>query len=322
MATRALTTWFAGLEAEARFIELRDALARGERAEVSGLVGPARLLAALFLTGRPLLVVTPHEREVEELASDLKTLVAELGSTGAVLALPAPGPAPFRGLPRHADASLQRAVALDAARRGALRALVASPAGLLRPSLEPRLFATRVLSLRTGDEMTPEILLEALAEGGYRREDPVTAPGQVARRGGIVDVFPPDRDAPVRIEFLGDTIESLRRFDPETQRTTGLIESLEAHPLSDAFTPRSVLDELRRRLPERFPDASELPGLLEKLERGLAEEEAAELLPLVPGATVPAWRHLPGAVALALDPEMIAAEAEAFFARAGEERAQ
>ena len=85
MATRALTTWFAGLEAEARFIELRDALARGERAEVSGLVGPARLLAALLLTDRPLLVVAPQEREVEDLAGDLKTLVAELGSPGAVL---------------------------------------------------------------------------------------------------------------------------------------------------------------------------------------------------------------------------------------------
>ena len=320
MATRALTTWFAGLETEARFAELRDALTRGERAEVSGLGGPARALAALLLTDRPLLVVAPHEREVEDLAGDLKTLVAELGSPGAVLTLPAPGPAPFRGLPRHPDASLQRAVALDAARRGALRALVASPAGLLRPSLGPRLFATRVLSLRTGDEMTPEILLEALAEGGYRREDPVTAPGQVARRGGIVDVFPPDRDAPVRIEFLGDTVESLRRFDPETQRTTAVIESLEAHPLSDAFTPRSVLDEMCRLLPERFAGASELPGLLEKLDRGLAEEEAAELLPLVPGATVPPWQHLPEAVTVALDPEMIAAEAEAFFARAVEER--
>jgi len=103
VATRALTTWFAGLETEARFAELRDALARGERAEVSGLAGPARLLAALLVADRPLLVVAAHEREVEDLASDLKTLAAELGSPGAVLTLPAPGPAPFRGLPRHSS---------------------------------------------------------------------------------------------------------------------------------------------------------------------------------------------------------------------------
>jgi len=322
VATRALTTSFAGLEAEPRLAGLREVLARGERAEVSGLAGPARLLAALLLTDRPLLVVAPHEREVEELASDLKTLAAELGAGGAVLPFPAPGPAPFRGLPRHPDAALQRAAGLDAARRGALRALVASPAGLLRPSLAASLFATRVLSLRTGDEMTPEILLEALGEGGYRREDPVTAPGQVARRGGIVDVFPPDRDAPVRIELMGDTIESLRRFDPQTQRTTGALESLEAHPLTDAFAPRSVLERLRQALPQRFPGASELGALIEKLDRGLGEEEVAELLPLVPRATVPAWEHLPGAVAVALDPEAVAAEAEAFLARAGEERAR
>jgi transcription-repair coupling factor (superfamily II helicase) len=320
LATRALTTWFSGLEVEVRFAALRDALGRGERVDVSGLVGPARLLAARLLTDRPLLVVTPHEREVEDLASDLKTLAAEVGTAGAVMPFPAPGPAPFRGLPRHADASLQRAAALDAARRGALRALVASPAGLLRPSLDPRLFATRVLSLRTGDDMTPEILLEALAEGGYRREDPVIAPGQVARRGGIVDVFPPDRDRPVRIEFFGDTVESLRHFDPQTQRTTGVIDSLEAHPLSDAFAPRSVLEKLRHALPERFAGASELPALIEKLDRGLGEEEIAELLPLAPGATVPAWAHLADAVPVALDPEAIAVEAGAFVARAAEER--
>ena len=148
--------------------------------------------------------------------------------------------------------------------------MVASPAGLLRPTLARRLFETRVVTLRAGDEMTPEILLEALDEGGYRREDPVTAAGEVARRGGILDVFPPDRDAPVRIEFYGDTVYALRSFDPETQRTTGEVDALEVQPLSDAFAPRSVAAELARILPERFPGHRALPPLLDRLARGLA----------------------------------------------------
>ena len=90
--------------------------------------------------------------------------------------------------------------------------------------------------------MTPEILLEALDEGGYAREDPVTAPGQVARRGGILDVFPSDASEPVRIEFFGDTVESLRRFDPDTQRATGrdrVLRDAPAHrPLRHALAAR------------------------------------------------------------------------------------
>ena len=78
----------------------------------SGPSGPARALVPLLLADPPLLVVVPRERDVEELAQDLRTLAAEAGLAGAVLALPAPGPPPFRGLPRHADASARRAAAL------------------------------------------------------------------------------------------------------------------------------------------------------------------------------------------------------------------
>src|SRR5262249_3299840 len=167
---------------------------------------------------------------------------------------------------------------------------------------------------------TPDLLVEALDEGGYRREDPVSAPGQAARRGGILDVFPPDRESPVRIEFLGDTVESLRTFDPETQRTTGTLERLEVLPLSDIFAPRSVLEGLRRALPERFPGVRELPALLERIDRGLAGEEVPDLVPLVPDVTVPFWDVLGACAVAAVDPEELATEAEAFHERAHEER--
>jgi transcription-repair coupling factor (superfamily II helicase) len=166
-------------------------------------------------------VIVPRERDVEETAQDLGTLAAAAGIEGAVLALPAPGPPPFRGLPRHADAQARRAVALHKA-RGA-RAVVASPFGLLRPSLAPHLLATRVVQVRVGDEMTPEILLEALDEGGYTREDPVTAPGQVARRGGILDVFASDAEEPVRIEFFRRHRGEPAPLRSDTQRATAPI---------------------------------------------------------------------------------------------------
>ena len=301
--------------------QARERLQEG-RLEVGAALGPAGLLLSLLATDAPLLVVVPRERDAERVADDLRSLAQDAGRTGAVLPFPAPGPPPFRGLPRHPDASLRRAVALLTARRGALLALVASPAALLRPVLAPHLLETRVIVLHAGEEMTPEILLEALDESGYRREDPVTGPGQMARRGGIVDVFPSDQEAPVRLEFLGDTLESLRRFDPDTQRTVSAAFELTLLPLSDVFPTRSALATLRARLPERFGNRREVRSLLEALDRGLLPEETVEMLPLVPGATAAAHEYLPGAAVVVHDPEAVRAETLGYWERATDDFAR
>ncbi len=300
-----------------------DGLGEGLR-DVSGLAGPARLLVPLLTARPPLLVVAPEERQVELIAEDLATLAHEVGLPEAgVFPFPAPGPAPFRGLPRHPEAGLRRAAALHAARRNRMVALVASPAGLLRPSLCPALFETRQLVFREGEEMLPELLVEALIEAGYAREDPVTSPGQFAQRGGILDLFPPDRSQPVRLELFGDQIESLRAFDPETQRTTGPLESFEILPLSDLFLTQSTLERLRSRIAERFPPGSARESLIERLDPGRPSppEEAVELLVLVPGITVPAWEFLSGACVVALEPESICDQAKGLYQRAQEDRA-
>jgi transcription-repair coupling factor (superfamily II helicase) len=322
VSERSAAGWLSPLQALDAVREVRQRLAASGAAALSGLTGPARLLVALLVAEPPTLVVVPRERDVEEATRDLQTLADEAGEQGAILALPAPGPPPFRGLPRHADASARRAAALLTARRGGLRALVASPAGLLRPSLAPRLLETRVVSLRKGDEMTPEILIEALDEGGYVREDPVTAPGQMARRGGIVDVFPSDAAEPVRIEFFGDTVEGLRRFDPDTQRATGPADALVTLPLADVFATRSVLQVVPSLLEKRFAGRRELPGFLESLARGLVPEGLVDLVPLVPGACVPPWEHLAPGPVVVVEPEAVRGEVETFWSRAREDHAR
>jgi transcription-repair coupling factor (superfamily II helicase) len=299
---------------------LSEALARGERVSLSGLVGSARQLLPLLVSQGPLLVVVPRERDVEETAQDLRQFAEEAGLSGLIARFPSPGPSPFRGLPRHPEAGLLRAAALHAAARGELRALVASPYGLLRPSLAPERFQTRVLGLRCGEEMTPEMLIEALDECGYRREDPVTSAGQMARRGGILDVFPPDREQPVRLEFFGDTLESLRSFDPRTQRSSASLESVEFLPLSDLFPTRSLLEPLKAAAARAYAGSRLGAVLVERLERGLVPDEVVELLPLVPGATLPAWEHLRDAVVVTIEPEDVAEEAEGVLERWREDR--
>jgi transcription-repair coupling factor (superfamily II helicase) len=257
---------------------------------------------------------------VDVLAEDLRLFMTELGRSGQVLPFPAPGPPPFRGLPRHPEASLRRATALLAAGRDPASVVVASPAGLLRPSLSRPLLETRAFHVSAGDEMTPEILVEALDEAGYRQEDPVTGPGQVARRGGILDVFPADRDAPVRLEFFGDTIESLRAFDPATQRSAASVASLEILPLSDAFATRSTTSRLREALLARFGDGRETAAFIERLDRGIVPDELPELLPLVADTMLPPWHHFEDALPVILEPDALWLEANLLHERAIEER--
>ena len=315
-----MSPWTDRVLAAAQVADARERLRASGHLDLSGPAGTARLLLPLLLSDQPLLVVVASDREVETATDDLRSLAAEAGLPGDVLPFPSPGPLPYRGLPRHPDAGLKRATALHSAHRGRLRAVVASPPGLLRPTLQRELFETRVFTLAAGEELIPEMLLEALDEGGYRREDPVTAAGQMARRGGVLDLYPPERDTPVRVEFFGDTIESLRAFDPDTQRTVSVLRQVEVTPLSDVFAPRSVLARLRDVLPTRFGEAA-ARALLEKIERGLlAGDEAADLLGLVPEALRPAWDHFPGFTLAVLDPEGVAQAALDLHDRAREER--
>jgi transcription-repair coupling factor (superfamily II helicase) len=309
-------SWVRRILRDEHLVALRESLSDDGILHLSGLCGSARSLFPLLLTEKPLLVIIPTERELETFVDDLRTMTREIGLAGDVLAFPAPGPPPFHGLPRHPDAALSRSVALYAALRGRARALVASPAGLLRPTLAPGLFATRVVSLHMGEEMTPEMLLEALDDGGYRIEDPVTSPGQAACRGGILDVFPPDRESPVRVEFFGDTVDSLRTFDVGTQRSRESVAEIELPPLSDAFVPRSLAPRLRERIAERFGSARDLSLFIDKLDRGLPLDEVADYLPLVADAVVPVWEHFSESCVVVVRPEEVREAVDAYVERA------
>ena len=113
---------------------------------------------------------------------------------------------------------------------------------LARKTVSPAAIAKAGVVLRRDEDHSPEVLVEKLMATGYVREDPVGAVGEFSMRGGIVDVWPPGREAPVRLEFFGDTIDSLREFDPENQLSTGQLQS-----------GRSAADARVRRHAGRFP---------------------------------------------------------------------
>src|SRR5207247_10603773 len=113
---------------------------------------------------------------------------------------------------------------------------VVAPSAALLPRISgaDRLLGASI-DLLPGHDIAPTDLAELLTDAGFRREDPADEHGEFALRGGILDVFPAAEALPVRLEFVGDTIESLRTYDPGTQRSIAPIDQVLVVPLTDTL---------------------------------------------------------------------------------------
>ena len=127
-------------------------------------------------------------------------------------------------------------------RRARVRIVVASAAGLLPRVSAPQHVAATSLTIKSGQDLSPTDLGDLLAAAGYTRQDPVDESGEFCVRGGVVDFFPAGADQPVRLEFVGDTLESLRTYDPGTQRSTGAIDQAAIVPLQDLLSDAEGAD--------------------------------------------------------------------------------
>jgi len=211
---------------------------------VAGLTPAAKAFAvaaaARTATGVTLLVV-PTDKDVEQMTADARFFYAALEGASdadverAVLPLPSLQIDPYRGMTPHFRVSAARARALYGAATGTARLIVASAAALLPRVSRPQRLLAASLEIRSGTEIDPQNLADLLVDAGFTREDPVEEHGSFAVRGGIVDIFPAGDAEPVRLEFVGDMVESLRRFDPSTQRSTGAIDQLLIVPLRELF---------------------------------------------------------------------------------------
>src|SRR6266478_4406820 len=244
----------------AEFLQVLGDINGGARVvSISGLVaGPARALALAALqreTGKQFAVVVPAQRDLEDWERDLNFWYCALrGGTerkGAVTVLPSSESDPYAGGSPHAETLEKRALALwRLARRKQTRPGIPSihqaPAAagnsdfvlltsraLARPTVPPAEVLKAGAIIRRDEDHSPEELVEELIASGYVREDPIGAIGEFSIRGGILDVWPPGRGAPVRIEFFGDTIDSIREFDPETQLSTIQLSEIEIPPMRE-----------------------------------------------------------------------------------------
>ena len=210
----------------------------------AGLTPPAKALAAVVsartVSGVTLLVVQT-DKDVEQMTADARFFYAGLEGASeadverAVLPFPSLQVDPYRGMTPHFRVSAARARALHGAATGTARLIVASAAALLPRVSRPERLLSASLEIRSGTEIDPQNLADLLVDAGFTREDPVEEHGSFAIRGGIVDIFPGGDAEPVRLEFVGDMVESLRRFDPATQRSTGATDQLLIVPVREVF---------------------------------------------------------------------------------------
>ncbi len=243
------------LRADPAVRALREGLARGDPvlalSGVHAAGAKAFLMAALECVlgsgpERPCpLVFVGADDDLDALGEEVRLFLGLLGeevpASQAVVVVPTLDASPFDGLSPHPAILQKRALALTALARGEARiALVEAEALLLRTPTSAELLQLD-LSLAPGQEIAPEKLVAFLQAVGYVREDPVREPGQFSWRGGIVDVYSPSESAPVRLEFFGDQIESLRAFDPESQRSTGRLDRTRIAPLREfLFWPEDL----------------------------------------------------------------------------------
>jgi transcription-repair coupling factor (superfamily II helicase) len=272
------------------------------------------------------LYIVPADADLEQAAGDARFFLAALeglsdaAADQAVLAFPSHEVDPYRGMTPHVGVTSERARALHALAAGSARIVVASAAAVLpRVSAPARLLAAAV-DLRPNQDIAPIDLGELLVEAGFSREDPADEHGEFAIRGGILDVYPAGDAQPVRLEFIGDTIESLRTYDPSTQRSVQPIDRLTVVPLRDVlgddrsatiFDYLSRVKESRIIVAERDEVDAHAAKLLEAVQRSYedaAAEGAGPLAPAPPDALFAAWPDVESRLAQATNLAQLALE--------------
>lgn len=208
---------------------------------ISGLVsGSARalVLAALQLEiQKSFAVVTEANRDLEAWERDLRFWYCALRGLSecdeAVLTLPSSEGDPYAGVSPHAETLEQRALTLWRLSRSPRDFVLLTARALARRTISPKEAMALGTTLSRDDTQAPEELLDKLHACGYRREDPVGAVGEFSMRGGIIDAWPPGASAPARIEFFGDSVDSIREFDPDTQLSTAQLDEIEIAPMRE-----------------------------------------------------------------------------------------
>ncbi len=220
------------------------------------------MFAALFESRRTGQVwLCGNNREAEETARLLRVFLSD---PKAVLVIPGVEADPYRELSPHPEIAERRAAALWNLLQGFEGILVTTPASVLSRLPAPQLFLSRCVHLEAGSFMPRDHLISTLRSMGYVREDPVSEIGEFSFRGGIVDLYSPAHPNPVRIEFFGDEVESVREFEPSSQRSTRLAVRCDIVPMREMAVTEAEIRRWHEAAPEYWKETRFAESLMEK----------------------------------------------------------
>ncbi len=233
-----------------------------------------------------------------------------------MLTIPAMETNPYDGTSPHAEVLEQRSLALYRAYRKEARILLTSLGALAERTIPPNLLKASSIALRIGDDMPPELIVDLLIASGYVREEPVRAVGEFSIRGGILDVFSPASGTPYRIEFFGDTVDSIRAFDADTQRSIGRIDEALLVPMREISVRREEFMDWAEAARTRWADdrfRRDLRARIAHAERGEPFPGWEYLLPLTRPLTSSAFEYLEDTLFVIDEPAEIEKSASDFY---------
>jgi len=291
------------------FGRLRDVLAGGRARVAAGLgdAAKAAAIAALALgRGEPVFVLTSKEDRADRMAEELAVW---LGDTLPVRVFPERDVLPFERLAPEPQTVRERLEVLAALSDGLPGVVVACGLAVAQRTLSPDEARASIHVLRAGRRLDPELFLRDLASLGYGMAAVVQEAGEAGRRGGIIDVFPPTSELPVRVELVGNEIESLRLFDPATQRSVRPAEEVRIGPSLELLARRAdvtLFDRLdmsscKPEVRDRFEEEAAL------LRAGATPDGIHFYVPFLARSTL--LDHLPAGALVIVDEEADIAEA-------------
>jgi len=237
------------------------------RLDITGLAVEARALVLATLQeslARRMAIIVPGDAAIDDFESALRLFHRE---PRCVSAYPSPSLSPYQELSPSLGVVREEIHALGMLVAAELDVLIVPARALFSRMPRPEAFAGRVVRLEQGTEIDTRAVMQTLVENGFVRTDLVGEAGEFAFRGGILDVFPPNLAQPLRIELFGDTIESLRRFDVETQRSEDEVRAATVLPMTQFAITRETRSALARRLSLDFMDPLFKRDVAEKIDR-------------------------------------------------------
>ena len=252
-------------ESKTEFERLRDEITSGTRLiTLNGLTSIAsrafvltKLQAELKKT---LVIAADSNRDLEDWERDLEFFNSKFqisnskSKNSGILTLPSMESDVYAGVSPHAETLEKRALTLWKLSFSSPDFIVVSAKSLIIKTIAPNEIRELGAVLKLDTDFAPEILIEKLIAGGYAREEPIKNVGEFSVRGGIIDVWSPTAENPARVEFFGDTVDSIREFDAETQLSTNKLKEISIAPMREFAAAAPDFKDWAFFARERFSD--------------------------------------------------------------------